>query len=243
MEEIPPEEEVKVEEIPAEEEVKIEEIPAEEEEIPAEEEEIPPPEIDPISKDKIGKLNIPLDVKTELKKCEKKPSPSKKQTPVIESSPLDNDWSSRQENKFIRGYVEVNHKKYDTLEEAKKEGLLNKRASGITYYPKTKKYTLRKGKKLLNSPAGEISWTKLSKKIKITSPKTLKATSPKTLKATSPKLLSSKKKIPSVKTPSPSSIKISPKGFPKQKRSNKYINACYRKCENKYGDKQDTPLN
>ena len=111
------------------------------------------------------------------------------------SNNITNDeWSDEHTNKYIRGYIEKGHKNYDSINNAKTDGSKNKRVTGITFSPRTKKYTLRKGIKLLDSPSGESSWTKLSKKLKAETPK------------------------PKAENPKP---KISPKGFPKKKKSKK----------------------
>ena len=48
-------------------------------------------------------------------------------------------------------------KKYNKLNNAIKNALSNNSTSGITMSKKIKKYTLRRGINLLNSPSGEIS--------------------------------------------------------------------------------------
>ena len=70
------------------------------------------------------------------------------------------------ENKYLAGAAPGNHdKKFRTLKEAKEECLNNDFATGITY-TRAGFYTLRKGKRLLNSDthnrfkSKEITWVK-----------------------------------------------------------------------------------
>lgn len=63
-------------------------------------------------------------------------------------------------------------KKYNKLNNAIKNALSNNSTSGITMSKKIKKYTLRRGINLLNSPSGEVSWLKNKEyKKKIDNPK------------------------------------------------------------------------
>ena len=73
---------------------------------------------------------------------------------------------TKHNNKFLKGYSQKPVKKYDKLNNAMKNALSNNSTSGITMSKKIKKYTLRKGLNILNSPSGEISWLKKKKNIK-----------------------------------------------------------------------------
>ena len=61
---------------------------------------------------------------------------------------------------FLKTYASKN--RYNSLEDAKINGLKDDNVGGITYSPKTKKYTHRKGTELFNGPAGHHSWLKLN---------------------------------------------------------------------------------
>jgi len=66
---------------------------------------------------------------------------------------------SQHNGKYLSGYSSGQHN-YPNLQEAAKQCYQRKDCGGITFEPKTKKFTLRKGTSLKNSPSHEISWTK-----------------------------------------------------------------------------------
>ena len=67
--------------------------------------------------------------------------------------------------KYLKGYSKRPVKRYNKLNNAMKNSIKNSKTKGITMSKKIKKYTLRKGDNLLNSPTGEISWVKLNSPI------------------------------------------------------------------------------
>ena len=67
---------------------------------------------------------------------------------------------SKHLDKFLKGYSQRPVKRYETLNNAMKNALKSNTTSGITMSKKMKKYTLRKGNKLFDSPSGEITWLK-----------------------------------------------------------------------------------
>ena len=69
------------------------------------------------------------------------------------------EWSDANPDTFLRTYA--SKKRFSTLEEAKKEGLIDSNVGGITKSGKKEVYSLRKGKTLGHSPSGEVSWLKL----------------------------------------------------------------------------------
>ena len=69
------------------------------------------------------------------------------------------EWSDANPDTFLRTYA--SKKRFSTLEEAKKEGLIESNVGGITKSGKKEVYSLRKGKTLGHSPSGEVSWLKL----------------------------------------------------------------------------------
>ena len=74
---------------------------------------------------------------------------------------------SEHKGKYLSGYCggcscrdRIGYK-FDSLQAAKDafcKCACNRKCGGITYEPKSKKYTLRRGKSLKDSPSGEISW-------------------------------------------------------------------------------------
>ncbi len=78
---------------------------------------------------------------------------------------IDKDISKRfmkYNGKYLKGYSKRPVKRYNKLNNAMKNAIKNSKTKGITMSKKIKKYTLRKGDNLLNSPTGEISWVKLN---------------------------------------------------------------------------------
>jgi hypothetical protein len=72
-------------------------------------------------------------------------------------------FSNKHANKFLKGHATKPVIKYNSLKNAMENAIKNNRVGGITQ-SKNKKYTLRKNSKLQNSPSGESSWIKKSKK-------------------------------------------------------------------------------
>jgi len=72
-------------------------------------------------------------------------------------------FSEKHENKYLKGYVQKKPTVYKTLDNAITNSVQHNDVGGITY-SKKKKFTLRKGKELLNSHSGEASW--LGKSVK-----------------------------------------------------------------------------
>merc|ERR1712216_796346 len=63
---------------------------------------------------------------------------------------------------YLGGYSKGKHK-YNNLQTAARACYKRgKGCGGITYEPKSKKFTLRRGTKLRKSPSREVSWTKHS---------------------------------------------------------------------------------
>merc|ERR1711937_222301 len=74
---------------------------------------------------------------------------------------------SEHEGKYLSGYCagcscrDRTGYKFDSLQAAKDafcKCACNRKCGGITYEPRSKKYTLRRGTTLKDSPSGEISW-------------------------------------------------------------------------------------
>ena len=70
------------------------------------------------------------------------------------------NFSGEHSGKYLKGYIHKKPKKYDTLDNAKKNAVNFSNVGGITHSKKTK-FTLRKGKILKDSPSGESSWLTL----------------------------------------------------------------------------------
>lgn len=68
-------------------------------------------------------------------------------------------WSDANPNTFLKTHA--SKKRFSSLEEAKREGLVESNVGGITKSGKKEVYSLRKGKTLGRSPSGEVSWLKL----------------------------------------------------------------------------------
>ena len=122
---------------------------------------------------------------------------------------------SKHLDKFLKGYSQKPVKRYETLNNAMKNALKSNTTGGITMSKKLKKYTLRKGNKLFDSPSGEITWLKSNG-----------------YESNSSNTKSNRPKLNNVKS---SSIKK------KNKKGPKYVNACYKKCQVKCNSKYGNP--
>ena len=154
-------------------------------------------------------------VKNKSKKNKKKQNSIEKIPEVLEKN------FSKHLDKFLKGYSQRPVKRYEKLSNAMKNALESNTTTGITMSKKMKKYTLRKGKDLLNSPSGEVSWFKVPSKSNSAKSNSAKSNSAKSNSAKSNSAKSNSAKSNSAKSNSSKKIKKGPK----------YVRACYRKCQ------------
>ncbi|XP_063686856.1 uncharacterized protein LOC134820410 isoform X2 [Bolinopsis microptera] len=84
-------------------------------------------------------------------------------TPDYSTDSQSGTWS-KNAGKYLSGYS-VGTAKYDSLLKAQSECLIRSDCGGITYETLSKKFTLRRGVNLKDSPSSEISWMAISSEV------------------------------------------------------------------------------
>ena len=110
-----------------------------------------------VKKAAFGNESIKKSIKP---KQTKKMRRKKTEEPSI-SKELSERFSKEYENKYLKGYLNKKPIKYETLKEAMEDSSKRSDVGGITMSTKYNKYTLRKGRELLDSKTKEKSWIKL----------------------------------------------------------------------------------
>ena len=110
-----------------------------------------------ISKSNKNKSNKKIKIKLIVKKNINSKKVISKNT---KKNSITRKWDGPHQGKYLAKYVHPKKTIFNSLEDAKKASEDHPNVGGITNSGKMKKYTLRKGKELINSPSGEVSWIK-----------------------------------------------------------------------------------